>query len=255
MVCMGKAGSPAQHLEQVAPTHCAQANGEVTARLLLNWASVACELHRVWHASLPYARLAPPGMAFYWPFVGSYLIGHREAYIFDTTNCTYALSTHPSCKAPGCCMPGLLGLGAGQATTCVHECRAHPVCTLAIYTVCENVRARSRASIRVPSTSANTFIQASQAFADALTTSHAHVGLEQDAVQHDIVLVEQAHDMRVHTLTPERGLLDGVVTGAQPVGHSERNKEHVAIKFIVNLVKAGRNVSPATDQSENRAVG
>mmetsp|Transcript_25933 Transcript_25933/g.65997 ORF Transcript_25933/g.65997 Transcript_25933/m.65997 type:complete len:219 (+) Transcript_25933:300-956(+) len=42
-----------------------------------------------------------------------------------------------------------------------------------------------------------------------------HVGLKQDALQHDLVLVEHAEHVAVHALAPVRRLLNGVVAGAQ----------------------------------------
>ena len=42
-----------------------------------------------------------------------------------------------------------------------------------------------------------------------------HVGLEQDGVQHDVVLVEQPEDVRVHALRPVGRRLDAVVAGTQ----------------------------------------
>ena len=46
-------------------------------------------------------------------------------------------------------------------------------------------------------------------------TRQAHVGLEQDALQHHVVLVEQAEDVGVDALRPEGRLLDAVVPGTQ----------------------------------------
>ncbi len=46
-------------------------------------------------------------------------------------------------------------------------------------------------------------------------TRQAHAGLHEDALQHDIVLIQVAEDVRQHAFGPVGGVLDGVVTRPQ----------------------------------------